>query len=129
MLLPEPLEFIDLAPGTSMTIEVTGYQDGSAVIHPGTVTSRHISIHMQQNNLSAPPPAGTPIRNEVPVLRLIGKRVDEASNASYFDISSKTLRADLLARLMAGVTLPFTVQLTANGQRPRKRYSVEIVSN
>ena len=127
MLLPEPLEFIDLAPGTSMTIVVTGWQDGSAVIHPGTVTSRHISIHMQQNGLSEPPTAGTPIRNEVPVLRLIGKRVDETSIASYFDISSKTLRADLLARLTAGLALPATIQLTANGQRPRKRYSVEMV--
>ena len=127
MLLPEPLEFIDLAPGTSMTIVVTGWQDGSAVIHPTTVTSRHISIHMQQQNLSAPPAPGTPIRNEVPVLRLIGKRVDETSNASYFDISSKTLRADLLARLTGGLALPVTIQLTANGQRPRKRYSVELV--
>jgi hypothetical protein len=129
MLLPEPLEFIDLAPGTSMTIEVTGYLDGSAVIHPGNVTSRHISIHMQQQGLTEPPMAGTPIKNEVPVLRLIGKRLDETSNASYFDISSKTLRADLLARLMAGISFPFTVQLTANGQRPRKRYSVEMVQN
>lgn len=127
MLLPEPLEFVDLHPGTSMTIFVSGYQDGSAVIHPGTVTSRHISIHMQQNNLSAPPPAGTPIRNEVPVLRLFGQRTDETSNASYFDISSKTLRADLLARLTAGMSLPVTIRLTANGQRPRKRYSVEVV--
>jgi hypothetical protein len=127
MLLPEPLEFIDLAPGTSMSIVVTGWQDGSAVIHPGTITSRHISIHMQQQGLTAPPMAGTPIKNEVPVLRLIGKRVDEASNANYFDISSKTLRADLLARFTAGLALPITIQLTANGQRPRKRYSVELV--
>jgi len=127
MLLPEPLEFIDLAPGTSMTIVVTGWQDGSAVIHPTQVTSRHISIHMQQAGLTAPPPAGTPIRNEVPVLRLIGSRVDETSNAHYFDISSKTLRADLLARFISGLALPVTIQLTANGQRPRKRYSVEVV--
>lgn len=127
MLLPEPLEFIDLAPGTSMTIAVTGFQDGTAIIHPTTVTSRHISIHMQQQQLTAPPPAGTPIKNEVPVLRLIGKRVDETSNASYFDISSKTLRADLLARFTTGLPLPVTIQLTANGQRPRKRYSVEVV--
>jgi hypothetical protein len=127
MLLPEPLEFIDLAPGASMSIVVTGWQDGSAVIHPGTITSRHISIHMSQQGLTEPPMAGTPIKNEVPVLRLIGKRVDEASNANYFDISSKTLRADLLARLTAGLQLPVTIQLTANGQRPRKRYSVELV--
>ena len=127
MLLSEPLEFIDLEPGDSMVIRVDAWTDGSTVIHPSSPSPRHVRIHMSQNSLAAPPAPGTPISVEVPALRLLGQRVDEPSNASYFDISSKTLRADLLARLTAGMTLPATIRLTANGQKPRKRYSVEIL--
>jgi hypothetical protein len=127
MLLAEPLEFIDLHPGTSMTIVVTGYADGSTVIHPNAPTPRHVRIHMDQRALVTPPPVGTPISVEVPALRLFGQRVDQSTPATYFDISSKTLRADLLARLTAGLALPATIKLTANGQKPRKRYSVEIL--
>ena len=127
MLLAEPLEFIDLHPEASMTIVVTGYADGSTWIHPNTITNRHVSIHMQQHGLDTPPPQGTPIKNEVPALRLFGQRVDETSHATYFDTTSKTLRADLLARLTAGLALPATIKLTAHGQKPRKRYSVEIL--
>lgn len=126
MLLPEPFEFLDLHPGASIVLKVFGFQDGTAVIHPTAVTSRHVSIHMQQHGLDAPPPAGTPIKNEVPVLRLTALRLDETTPQSFFDISSKTLRADLLARFTAGLELPAVITLTANGQRPRKRYSVEI---
>lgn len=127
MLLAEPLEFIDLEPGHSMVIRVDAWTDGSTVIHPVAVSSRHVRIHMTQNDLATPPPPGTPISIEVPALRLLGQRVDEPSTAPYFDISSKTLRADLLARLTAGLPLPATIRLTANGQKPRKRYSVEIL--
>lgn len=128
MLLPEPLEFVDLDPGASMTIRVDSFQDGSTVIHPSSPTPRHVRIHMSQNALAAPPPAGTPISVEVPALRLFGQRVDKPDSLTHFDISSKTLRADLLARLTAGLQLPVTIVLTANGQRPRKRYSVEVLN-
>lgn len=127
MLLPEPMEFIDLEGGSSMTLRVDAFVDGSTLIHPRATTARHVRIHMQQNALTAPPPAGTPIGVEVPALRLIGERLDENSPLRYFDVSSKTLRADLLARLATGLTLPAVLQLTANGQKPKKRYSVEVM--
>lgn len=127
MLLAEPLEFLDLDHGNSITLWVSSYADGSAFIHPTAVSPRHVRIHMSQNGLTAPPVAGTPITVEVPALRLFGKRLDEPGPAQYFDVSSKTLRADLLARLTAGLALPATIRLTANGQKPRKRYSVEII--
>jgi hypothetical protein len=60
------------------------------------------------------------------VLRLYGERMDEVSPARYWDISSKTLRADLLARLNAGLRAPFQLSLSAHGHAPQKRYSVEI---
>lgn len=129
MLLAEPYEFVDLPPDESITIRVDQFQDGSAVIHPNATSPRHIAIHMQQRGLTAPPPPGTPIGIEVPVIRLFGERVDKTSVQRYFDVSSKTLRADLLARLTAGLTLPATIRLTANGHKPRKRYSVEILDS
>jgi hypothetical protein len=121
------MEFLDLAPGASIELRVTGYQDGSTVIHPTTVTSRHIAIHMVQKNLVAPPPAGTPISVEIPVLRLFGERLDQPSPASYWDVSSKTLRADLLMRFLGAGGKEVTLRLTANGAAPRKRYSVEVL--
>ena len=127
MLLPEPLEFVDLDHDDSITLRVDSWQDGSVVIHPTAVTPRHVRIHMNQNALSVPPPAGTPISIEVPALRLNGQRVDKLNSLTHFDISSKTLRADLLARLTGGLSLPATIRLTANGHKPRKRYSVEVL--
>jgi hypothetical protein len=126
MLLSEPMEFIDLEPGVSMTLRVDSFQDGSTLIHPRVPTARHIRQHMQQNALAAPPAAGTPIGVEVPALRLVGERIDAPSPMHYFDVSSKTLRADLLARFTGGLTLPAVLKLTANGQKPKKRYSVEV---
>ena len=127
-ILDEPMEFVDLAPGASMTLRVDMFRDGSAAIHPSHVTTRHVRQHMDQRGLTEPPAAGTPITVEVPVLRLWGQRLDQPSPAPYFDVSSKTLRADLLARFNGGAALPMTIALTANGVRPHKRYSVEVLS-
>ena len=126
-LLSEPFEYIDLMPGVSETLRVDSFADGTGVIHPRNVTPRHIRQHMDQRGLSDPPPAGTPISVEVPVLRLYGQRLDKPSPEKYFDTSSKTLRADLLARFQDGLALPMTIVLTANGARPQKRYSVEVL--
>jgi len=53
---------------------------------------------MDQRQLEAPPPPGTPITVEIPALSLFGSRLDKTSPAAYWDVSSKTLRADLLSR-------------------------------
>jgi len=126
MLLAEPYEYLDLHSGQTIILRVDSYLDGTAVIHPGRITPRHVRIHMDQRQLTTPPVAGEPIANEVPVLRLFGARIDEVSPAKYFDTSSKTLRADLLARFQAGLTLPAVIELTANGHAPIKRFSVSV---
>ena len=125
-LLPEPYNYIDLAHNDSMTLNVHMWQDGEATIHPTVVTQRHVRQHMEQNGLTAPPPAGTPITITTPVLRLHAARVDQPSNAAYFDLSSKTARADLLARLQHGATLPLRITLLAQGVKPQKRYSITV---
>ena len=127
-LLDEPMEFIDLLHGQSMTLEISRFLEGSAIIHPTAITPRHVRIHMDQHNMREPPVAGTPIHNEVPVLRLFGKRLDEASRSPYWDTSSKTLQADLIARLRGPGLFPMRIKITANGVKPLKRYSVEVIS-
>jgi len=127
MLLPEPYEFVDLDHLTSMVIQVTGYLDGTVIIHPKRPTPRHVRIMMDQRAMTAPPAQGEPIANEIPAIRLLGHRLDEMSGSPYWDVSSKTLRADLLARFTSGQAFPVTLRLTANGHAPRKRYSVEVV--
>lgn len=126
MILAEPYEFVDLSHGRTMVLRVTSLEDGSAVIHPRTPSPRHVAQHMAQKGLDAAPAAGTPISIETEVLRLHGQRLDEPSPAPYWDVSSKTLRADLLARSKAGLQTPFILTLTANGAAPYKRYSVMV---
>ena len=127
MLLPEPYELIDLHDGNSITLQVESWLDGSMKIHPQTVSKRHLRIHMDQRGLTEPPPVGTPIDVEIPMIRLVGKRLDAPHGSPWWDATSKTLRADLLARFTSGLPLPATIRLTANGHKPHKRYSVEVL--
>jgi hypothetical protein len=128
VLLEEPFEYLDLMPGEVATYRVDRLLDGTGVIHPRNVTPRHIRQHMDQRGLSEAPAPGTPISVEVPVLRLYSSRLDKPSPVHYVDVSSKTLRADLLARTNNGAALPITIELTAHGVRPHKRYSVEVLA-
>lgn len=123
--LPEPIELLDLEHGNAISLAIDRFEMGQTLIHPTQVTPRHVRLHMQQNNLSAPPPAGTPISVMIPVLRVFGVRTDKPSPLHYWDISSKTLQADLLPRLIANQGGTLAVTLTANGYKPTKRYSVE----
>lgn len=147
--LDEPFEYVDLANSMSMTLQIVAFLDGSGQIHPSNPTAKHVRVHMDQNQLNAPPVEGTPISISVPVLRLFGSRLDKASPSPYWDISSLTLQAQLLPLLdvsagstpttalearKSGVsfgkvtlTAPITLRLTANGARPQKRYSVEVL--
>jgi hypothetical protein len=147
--LSEPFEYVDLAHSMSMTIQVTAFEDGSGLIHPSNPTPKHVRQHMDQNGLTEPPAANMPIGVQVPVLRLFGSRLDKASPSPYWDISSRTLQSQLLPLLdvQAGSTpttalearklavsygkvplqAPLTIKITANGARPQKRYSVEVL--
>lgn len=123
--LPEPIEFLDLEHGRSISLRIDRYEMGTSTIHPTRVTPRHTRIHMTQHSLDAPPAPGTPITIRIPVLRVHGERLDEVSPNSYWDISSKTLQANLLPRLMSTGGGSLVVLLTAIGVRPTKRYQVE----
>jgi hypothetical protein len=123
--LPEPLEFLDLEHANAVTLSITSAEMGTAEIHPTAITPRQIRLHMQQNGLAEPPPAGTPITIRISVLRLHGERVDAVSPIHYWDVSSKTLQANLWPRLTTFQGAALQVTITANGVKPTKRYSVE----
>lgn len=125
--LAEPMEFLDLEHGNSIQLRITSYEIGTTVIHPTKLTPRHHRLHMDQNGLTEPPAPGTPISVRIPVLRVHGERLDTPSPLRYWDISSKTLTADLEPRLRAAAGVPLDVVLTANGYKPTKRYSVEVL--
>lgn len=123
--LAEPMEFLDLEHGGSVTLNITSYQLGTGLIHPTAITPRQVRLYMLQNGLSEPPAAGTPITIRIPVLRVFGQRIDKPSPLSYWDISSKRLQADLLPRLQTRAGGVLSVTITASGYKPTKVFSVE----
>jgi len=125
-VLPEPMEFLDLEHNDSVTLRLDRFILGKAAIHPKVTSPRHVRIYMQQNGLTEPPAAGTPITIYIPVLRVYGSRLDKASPNTYWDISSKTLQASLQPVLLANQGGFVTVTLTAQGVKPTKRYSIEV---
>ncbi len=126
-LLPEPMEFLDLAHDDSVKVQITGYVQGEASIAPKNPTSRHVAIHMAQNQLAVAPPPGHPITVNVPVTRIFITRLDKPSAVPYYDISSKTLQAALKPLLENGSFRNRTFVITANGHAPAKRYSLEVM--
>jgi hypothetical protein len=123
--LSEPIEFLDLEHNHSIELAIQGYQQGVVSIHPRQVTQRHVRIYMDQNNLTEPPAAGTPITVQIPVLRVVGMRMDMPSPNTYWDISSKRLQADLVPRLQQHQNTILRVKITASGEKPTKQFSVE----
>jgi hypothetical protein len=123
--LTEPIEFLDLEHGHSISLALTSFEQGIVGIHPRTITARHTRLHMIQNALTEVPAPGTPITVNIPVLRVFGTRLDEPSPLRYWDISSKRLQADLLPRLTLHSGGTLVVKISALGEKPTKVFSVE----
>lgn len=123
--LAEPIELLDLEHDHSITLNITGYQLGTTIIHPTAITPRQTRLYMMQNGLSEPPTPGTPISIRIPVLRVFGQRIDKPSPLHYWDISSKRLQADLLPRLQTRAGGVLSVTITATGYKPTKVFSVK----
>lgn len=123
--LPGPYELLDLEHGASIMLTIHNFQQGWILIHPKNPSPRQIRLMMQQQKLTAPPAAGTPISIQIPALRLFGVRLDKSSSAPYWDISSLRLQANLVPRLQVAGGNPLTVTITADGYKPTKQFSVE----
>jgi len=105
-LLSEPFEFLELADGTSLTLAIRSVDWGEAVIHP-----RY---------------AGAPEEKRIPVLRLHLMPGYKPTGVEYWDLTSKTLQAQLkpLLRTLMETSKEFTI--TAHGEGPQKRFSLRV---
>jgi hypothetical protein len=105
-MLSEPFEILELADGQTIRLRVANFEWGETVIHP-----RY---------------AGAPAEKRIPVLRLYVPADLKPRGPPYWDVTSKTLQAQLKPLLpdLAVAAREFTI--TAHGSGPSKRFSVRL---
>jgi len=106
MVLSEPFEILELADGVSMRLKVVRFEAGETVIHP-----RY---------------PGAPAEKRIPVLRLHLAEGYKPTGVPYWDLTSKTLQAQLKPLLANLVATGKEVTITAHGAGPGKRFSVRL---
>ena len=105
-LLPEPYEFLELPDGSRLELRINKFEWGQAEIRP-----RY---------------AGAPETKRIPVLRLYAAPGAKPIGAPWWDITSKTLQAQLRSHLVDLATTERSFIIVAHGAAPRKRFSLEI---
>lgn len=100
-----PMEFLDLEDGGSARLKIVSYERGITLIN----TTRR----------------GREVEIEVPVLRLHLAAGVKAYPPMYYDITSKTLIAQLMPMIMEPGFEEYTYVVTKHGVRPRARYTLE----
>ena len=103
--LPGPMEFLELADRESKDLKVVSWERGTTEID----TVRR----------------GREVRVEIPVLRVHVPVEVKPLAPRYYDITSKTLTAQLLPLLLRRDFKKWTYRITAYGVAPRKRFSLE----
>jgi len=105
-MISEPLEIMELADGQTLRLKAVRFEWGETVIHP-----RY---------------AGAPVEKRIPVLRLHLAEGQKARGPLYWDLTSKTLQAQLkpLEKDLTASAREFTI--TAHGSGPSKRFSVRL---
>lgn len=102
--LPGPLELLDLQDKESATFKVVRFLEGTAKIKTDDV----------------------PEGKEVAILRVHLVPGTKTIGLNYWDISSKTLQAQLVPFLKDPAQRQRTFKVTAHGVRPRKRFTLEV---
>ncbi len=102
-----PYELLDLYDGESMNLEISSFQKGVMTIHPKY--------------------AGAPAEKTIPVLRVHVKEVSKQLPPMYYDITSKTLIAQIEPHLLAGGFEARIFKITRFGTGPRTRYRMELL--
>lgn len=100
-----PYEILELADRESVRLRVVSFERGSMVIHPRW--------------------AGAPSEKLIPVLRVHLAEETKPYPPRYYDITSKTLQAQMLPLLMERGFERFEYVVTAYGVAPRKRFTLE----
>ena len=102
--LPEPYELMDLQDREAVTFRVVKYEEGE------------IPIKTQDE----------PEGKVVHACRVHVPREDKPVGLPYYDITSKTLCAQILPFLGDPVQVKRRFTVTAHGVRPRKRFTLEV---
>ena len=103
--LVEPIEFLELPDGQSATLKIVSWERGSTVIVPKW--------------------RGAPPEKVIQVLRVHMAAGYKPYPPMYFDISSKTLIAQILPMLSEPGYENYEYIVTAHGVAPRKRFTLE----
>jgi len=97
---------LELKDGTSLTLAAVKQEWGEALIKP-----RYL---------------GAPAEKRIPVLRLTAKEGYKPTGAPYWDITSKTLQAQLRPLLVDLIARGAEFTVTAHGEGPQKRFSLRV---
>lgn len=104
--MEEPFEILELEDGVSLRLAISKFEKGETVIHP-----RY---------------AGAPAEKRIPVLRLFVREGYKPVGVSYWDVTSKTLQAQLSPHLEELAKSGREFVITAHGSGPRKRFSLRL---
>lgn len=104
-MLPGPQELFDLPNGEKASFRATRFEEGQLEIRP----------------------VSQPEGKVVDALRVHVEPADKPFGMPYWDITSKTLRAQLIPWLRNPATARRRFTVTASGFKPRKRFSLEVV--
>jgi hypothetical protein len=105
-VLAEPFEILELQDGQSVRLKVVRSEEGEMLIHP-----RY---------------AGAPAEKRIPALRLFLPEGFKPHGANYWDLTSKTLQAQLRPLLPDVIASKRDLVITAHGSGPSKRFSVRL---
>ena len=105
-VIPEPMELLELANGQSTTFHVESWELGETVIHPTW--------------------PGAPPEKRINVLRVVVPSTDKPLFPHYWDVTSKTLIAQMLPYLQASGFEKKSFTITAHGEAPKKRFTLDI---
>lgn len=100
-----PIEFLELADRESQDLKIVSWERGTTKIN----TIRR----------------GREVEIDIPVLRVHVTAAVKPLPPHYWDISSKTLTAQLLPLLLERGFEKWTYRVTAYGVAPRKRFTLE----
>jgi len=100
-----PYEILELGDGESVTLEITSWERGSMEIRPRW-------------------PGAPPVK-VIPALRVHLTERSKPYPPRYYDITAKTLQAQLLPLLSEPGFERYEYVITAHGVAPKKRFTLE----
>ena len=105
VLIPGPYEIFDIEPSKTVDLHIVNFERGQVVIHPEYRPEEKI----------------------VDALRLHLAPGTKAVGLPYYDVTSKTLQAQLLGYLERPGYDRYVYRITKYGIPPRARFSLEVV--